>query len=145
MLGNDISHIPFRHKGGPEKLRFQAVSIGQFQISWLLTSPLVAHGMGSKDVENCYRYWMERVPIKFRGFEPTHQRVHRSSILLSECLFRQEGYFVSHDEVRGPSQFVGKCRMRDHEVALPQLSVVIGSGLFVITSCEFSCLGKCPG
>jgi len=40
---------------GPENLRFQAVSNWLFQVSWLLTSPLMAHGVGSKDVDNCYK------------------------------------------------------------------------------------------
>jgi hypothetical protein len=53
---------------GPEKLRFQAVSNGLFQTLWLLASPLVAHGVGSKDVDNRYKCWAERLPIKPRGF-----------------------------------------------------------------------------
>ena len=39
-----------------------------FQVSWLLTSPLVAHGVGSKDVDNRYKCWVERVPIRPSGF-----------------------------------------------------------------------------
>jgi len=40
---------------GPENLRFQTVSNWLFQVSWLLTSPFVAHGVGSKDVDNLYK------------------------------------------------------------------------------------------
>jgi hypothetical protein len=29
---------------------------------------LVAHGVGSKDVDNYYECWVERLPIKSRGF-----------------------------------------------------------------------------
>ena len=53
---------------GPENRRFQAVSNWLFQVSWLLTSPLVAHGVGSKDVDNRYKCWVERLPIRPRGF-----------------------------------------------------------------------------
>jgi hypothetical protein len=49
----DVQSAPPAFRG-PENLRFQAVSNGLFQVSWLLTSPLVAHGVGSKDVDNCY-------------------------------------------------------------------------------------------
>ena len=49
--GSSTAPSAFR---GPENLRFQAVSNWLFQVSWLLTSPLVAHGVGSKDVDNCY-------------------------------------------------------------------------------------------
>ena len=37
---------------GPENLRFQAVSKWWSQVSWLLASPKVAHGVGSTDVGN---------------------------------------------------------------------------------------------
>jgi hypothetical protein len=50
----DVSTAPSAFRG-PEKLRFQAVSNWLFQVLWLLTSPLVAHGVGSKDVDNCYK------------------------------------------------------------------------------------------
>ena len=63
--GRSTARSAFR---GPENLRFQAVSNGVFQVSWLLTSPLVAHGVGSKDVDNRYKYWVERVPIRLCGF-----------------------------------------------------------------------------
>jgi hypothetical protein len=53
---------------GPEKLRFQAVSNGLFQVSWLLASPMMAHGVGSKDVDYLYKYWVERLPIRPNGF-----------------------------------------------------------------------------
>ncbi|NTW26031.1 MAG: hypothetical protein HGA37_15140 [Lentimicrobium sp.] len=39
-----------------------------FQVSWLLASPMMAHGMGSKDVDNRYKYWAERLPIRHSGF-----------------------------------------------------------------------------
>jgi hypothetical protein len=53
---------------GPENLRFQAVSKWLFQDSWLLASPLVVHGVGSKDGDNRYLCWAERLPIRPRGF-----------------------------------------------------------------------------
>jgi len=47
---------------GPENLRYQAVSNWLFQDLWLLASPLVAHGVGSTDVDNRYVCWGERLP-----------------------------------------------------------------------------------
>ena len=46
---------------GPENLRFQAVSKWWSQVSWLLTSPKVAHGVGSKDADNSIKCWVERL------------------------------------------------------------------------------------
>jgi len=34
------------------------------KVSWLLTSPSMAHGVGSKDVDNRYKCWVERLPIR---------------------------------------------------------------------------------
>jgi len=48
---------------GLENLRFQAVSKWLFQDSWLLANPLVVHGVGSKDGDNQYICWAERLPI----------------------------------------------------------------------------------
>ena len=67
--GSSTARSAFR---GPENLRFQAVSNWLFQVSWLLTSPLVAHGVGSKDVDNRYICWVERLPIRPRGFTNTY-------------------------------------------------------------------------
>jgi hypothetical protein len=62
---------------GPENLQFHAV-FNWLQVSWLLTSPLVTYGMGSKDVGNS-------IGLGGAAFQsslvvlPTPSQVHRSS------------------------------------------------------------------
>jgi hypothetical protein len=52
---------------------------------------------------------------------------------------------VPDDVVRGPRQLVGQSRMRDHEVALSQLTVVVGPGLVVKASGKLGRLEEGPG
>ena len=76
---------------------------------------------------------------------PTPMRVHRSGQFLSEGLFRHKGNLVPDDVVRGPRQFVGQRCMRDHEVALSQLTVVVGPGFVVKAPGKLGRLGEGPG
>ena len=140
---------------GPENLRFQAVSKWWSQVSWLLTSPKVAHGVGSTDGDNSIilRGGAAR-QSGFMVFQPNPMLGRRSSHVLTEELFRHKRYVIAHDVIGGSGQFVGQCPMGHHDVGFLELAVVIGSGLGIeapapvqtprqrprpSTCCRFSC------
>jgi len=75
---------------------------------------------------------------------PTPFLVHRSSQLLCKELLVIERYLIPHDIIGCPIQLVGQGTVSDHEIRFCLLTIIISSGIWIITPGEFSCFGVCP-
>jgi hypothetical protein len=125
------------------------VQNGLLQVMWLLTSPKVAHGTGSKAVDNFiklggadYQSSLVVNPHSKQG-SPLQPSCDQRS-LSYENFLRLENYVISHDVIGCSRQFVGKGVVRDHEVCLLHLAIVIGSRLYIAATCTLSGLGIGP-
>ena len=133
---------PFRHLAEPENLRYHTVSNRCIsQILWLLTNPLLVHGMGSKKLKitgwNGYQSGLMVLP--------TPLMVHRSSQILSKEFLRIKLHLVSHHLVCRPSQFVCQSTVCHHEVFLGGFAIIKCSCILIITPSKFCCFRKSPG
>ncbi len=114
-----------------------------FQVLWLLASPFVAHGTGSKDADNGMKlggtdYQSNLVVL------PTPCQVHRPSQPSSKALLRHERDSVPHYVEGCPRQLVRERVVGYRDVRLLHLAIIKCPGLSIIASGDLSSLGKGP-
>jgi hypothetical protein len=72
-----------------------------YQVLWLLTSPSLAHGVGSKDVDNCYMLGGAAANQAYVVL-PTPMLVHRSSQFLCDYLVWHKWNMIPYDVICCP-------------------------------------------